>query len=233
MARRKSINVTSANTANGPFSVSTKLNKDGKKLVYTVNARSVIYKSFNLKDIMVYEGFIDKETKTLIEAKEKNLKRHIIKSLSQEQDLVPDSIIYLELEISQNLNIISAEIYNLPTEHATNPKADVRPWNGFPEMIGFSPPLEFDDKGQLKNSNVSRYQRYAYVPIAYVTSDPQAVGTSITFPAIGSGKPLTQTLVQILNTNLIIQTFNYDGIPVAYPIPFFGGTYLYYDYTKA
>jgi hypothetical protein len=229
---KRSINISDSTVANGPFSVSTKLSSDGKKLVFTSNPRSVIYKSFNLKDIMVDQSFIDKETSQLIIAKEKNLDRHIIKKLSEEQDLVPDSIIYLELEISPNLNIISAQMYNLPTEHATNPKQDVRPWNGFPEMIGFSPPLEFDEKGQLKDIKVTRYQKYAYVPTAYITSDPQAVGTSVIFPAKGSGEPITQTLVQVLNTNLIIQTFNYDGIPVAYPIPFFGGTYLYYDYTS-
>ena len=96
----------------------------------------------------------------------------------------------------------------------------------------FSPPLEFDEIGQLLNSFVSRYQDKAYVPVAYITSDPSAIGTSVTFPAEGSNPPETQTLVQILNTNLIIQTFNYDGTPVAYPIPFFGATYLYYDFAK-
>ena len=226
---RRSINVSDSSVGNGPFSVSTKLDKDGKKLVFTVNPRSVIYKSFNLKDIMVDESFIDKETAALIKAKEKDLKRHVITDLTKEQEVYPNSIIYLQLDISPNLNIKYAEVLSGPIRAGEFTGDDEPPWEGFPEMIGYTPPLEFDENGQLKNSFVSRYQKYAYVPIAYVTSDPSAIGTSITIPGT---PPITQTLVQILNTNLIIQTFNYDGIPVAYPIPFFGGTYLYYDFTK-
>jgi|GEM_PF-3398432 len=226
---RRTINVTDSSAGNGPFSVSTKLDKEGKKLVYTVNPRSVIYKSFNLKDIMVDRSFIDKETAKLIEAKEKDLKRHVITDLSKEQEVYPDSIIYISLHISPNLNIKYAEVLAGPMRIGEFTSDTEPPWEGFPEMIGYTPPLEFDEKGQLKNSLISRYQSRAYVPIAYVTSDPSAIGTSITIPG---DTPITQTLVQILNTNLIIQTFNYDGTPVAYPIPFFGGTYLYYDYTK-
>jgi len=226
---RRTINVTDSNAGNGPFSVSTKIDKTGKKLVYTVNPRSVIYKSFNLKDIMVDASFIDKETAELIKAKEKDLKRHVITDLSKEQEVYPDSIIYISLHISPNLNITYAEVLSGPMRIGEFTADDEPPWEGFPEMIGYTPPLEFNEDGQLKNIFVSRYQSRAYVPIAYVTSDPSAIGTSITIPG---DPPITQTLVQILNTNIIIQTFNYDGIPVAYPMPFFGGTYLYYDFTK-
>jgi len=227
---RRSINVSDASVANGPFSISTKLSKDGKKLVFTGNPRSVIYKSFNLKDIMVDASFIEKETAALITAKEKNLDRHVIRDLSKEQEVYANSIIYLVLAISPNLNIKSAELLSGPIRAGEFTSDTEPPWEGFPELMRFSPPLEFDNKGQLKNSLVSRYQDKAYVPVAYVTSDPSANGTSITLPGT---PPINQTLVQILNTNIIIQTFNYDGIPVAYPIPFFGGTYLYYDFTKS
>jgi hypothetical protein len=229
---RRSINVTDSNVGNAPFSVSTKLDKEGKKTVFTVNPRSVIYKSFNLKDIMVDSSFIDEKTAELIKAKEKDLKRHVITDLSKEQEAYKDSIIYLSLHISPNLNTTYAEVLAGPMRIGEFTADDEPPWEGFPEMIGYTPPLEFNEDGQLKNSFVSRYQSRAYVPIAYITSDPSVIGTSVTFPAEGSKPPETQTLVQILNTNLIIQTFNYDGIPVAYPIPFFGGTYLYYDFLK-
>ena len=226
---RRSINVTDSSAGNGPFSISTKLDKDGKKLVFTGNPRSVIYKSFNLKDIMVDASFIDKETAELIKAKEKDLKRHVITDLTKEQEVYPDSIIYISLHISPNLNITYAELLSGPIRAGEFTSDTEPPWEGFPELIRFSPPLEFNEKGQLKNISVSRYQDRAYVPVAYVTSDPSAIGASITIPG---DPPVNQTLVQILNTNIIIQTFNYDGIPVAYPIPFFGGTYLYYDFTK-
>jgi len=231
MARRKSINVGGGGGGNSiPFEVTTVTAKDNSTK-FVVNPRSVIYKSFNLKDIMIAPSFLDKETEQLIKAKEGNTDRHVIKKLGTQLDAHTDSIIYLELEISQNLNIISAEVVCLPSEHDTDPQGYYRPWNGFPEMIGFDPPLEFDDQGQLKNSTVTRYQRYAYVPIANVTSD-SSTGKVVYVYNAQTKKMTTQYLVQLLNTNIILQTFNYDGIPVLYPIPFFGGTYLFYDYTK-
>lgn len=229
---RKAININT-NTTVVPFAVSVNYDtKTGRKLIYTVEKRSIIYKSFNLKDIMVDESFIDKDTATLIKEKEKNLDRHVIHDLSKEQELYKDSIIYLSLHISSNLNVTYAEVLSGPIRAGEFTKDDEPPWDEFPEMISFSPPLEFDEKGQLKNSSVTRIQQKAYVPIAYVTSDPAAVGKTITFPTQAEEKAANQTLVQVLDTNLIMQTFNYDGIPVAYPIPFFGGTYLYYDFSK-
>jgi len=226
---RKSINV-GGTTDSFPFEVTTKTSSNGDTK-FSVNPKSVIYKSFNLKDIMIAPSLLDKETSELIKAKEKNTDRHLIKSLGEDLDAIVDSIIYIELEISPNLNIIKAEIKAGPQEHKNAPKEDAPPWKGFPEMIGFEPPLEFDSKGQLKNINVSRSQKYAYIPIAHITSDT-TVGKPISIFNSQSQEVISQNLVQILNTNIIIQTFNYDGIPVAYPIPFFGGTYLYYDYTK-
>lgn len=230
MGTRKSINISDSANNNGPFSITTFLSEDGKKTQFSASSRSVIYKSFNLKDIMVDEGFIDKKTQELIKEKEKNLDRHIIKDLSKAQEAYPDSIIYLDIKISPNLNIKSAELLSGPIDVGGTPTGEDPPWEGFPELIGFKPPLEFDEKGQLKNIFVSRYQERAYVPVAYITSDPAVNGKSVSF--ITEKETITQTLVQILNTNIIIQTFNYDGIPVAYPIPFFGGTYLYYDFAK-
>jgi hypothetical protein len=227
---RKSINLGGGTNSSFPFEVTTMTGKDGDTK-FVVNLRSIIYKSFNLKDIMIAPSLLDADTEKLIQSKEGNTDRHVIKGLGTELQAIPDSIIYLQLTISQNLNIISAETKIGPSEHLTSPTQDVPPWVGFPEMIGFEPPLEFDEKGQLKNSTVSRYQKYAYVPIANITSDTTA-GKTIYIYNSSTKKTTTQNLVQLLDTNIIIQTFNYDGIPVAYPIPFFGGTYLYYDYTK-
>jgi hypothetical protein len=229
MAIRKVINVGGGNSA-FPFEVDTVTAEDGSTK-FIVNPRSVIYKSFNLKDIMIAPSLLDKETEELIKAKEGNTDRHIIQYLGTELEAIVDSIIYIQLEVSANLNVIKAEIKTGPQEHKSAPKQDSPPWQGFPEMIGFQPPLEFDDQGQLKNSTVTRYQKYAYIPIANVTSDSSA-GKLIYIYNSQTKQTTAQYLVQLLNTNIIIQTFNYDGIPVAYPIPFFGGTYLYYDYTK-
>jgi len=231
MARRKAINVKGeGGGASIPFEVTSMTAQDGSTK-FIVNPRSVIYKSFNLKDVMIAPSLLDKETEELIKAKEDNTDRHVIKYLGTELEAFSDSIIYLELKISQNLNIIGAEVRSGPSEHSSSPNEYYPPWIDFPEMIGFEPPLEFDDQGQLKNSTVTRYQKYAYVPIANVTSD-SSTGKLIYIYNPQTKKTITQYLVQILNTNIILQTFNYDGIPVLYPIPSFGGTYLFYDYTK-
>jgi len=228
---RKAINLGGGNSSSTfPFEVTTMTAKDGSTK-FIVNPRSVIYKSFNLKDIMIAPSFLDEETKQFIIGKEGGISRHVIYGLGTEQDAIPDSIIYLKLQISQNLNIVSAEINIGPSEHSTEPTKYYPPWIDFPEMIGFEPPLQFDEQGQLKNSTVTRYQKYAYIPIASVTSD-NSIGKSIYIYNAQTKTTSTQYLVQLLNTNIILQTFNYDGIPVAYPIPFFGGTYLFYDYTK-
>lgn len=222
---KKPINVSPLSNSSSPFEAQFSYDENGK-VKASINNQSVIYKSFNLKDIMIAESFVDQETKTLIESKEKTLDRHIIKKLSDEIEVYPNTVMYIEIDISSNLNILKAEIKVGPADAANKVDTTTPPWDQYPELIGFNPKLEYDKDGTLKNSNITRFQNKAYVPIGYFTPNLSLTGKNINF--VIAGKTISQNFVQVLKDNLIIQTFNYDGIPVAYPIPFFGGTYLYF-----
>lgn len=222
---RKSISVGAPVSIAVPFDVELKLNEKGK-LEATVSKDSVIYKSFSMKDIMIAKEYLDKETEGLIQAQEKNTDRHIIKKLGEPLEAAPNSIIYIELEIETNLTVKSAEIKIGPESAKSNPKSTEPAWKDYPELIGFDPQLEYDSDGSIKNSTVPRRQKYAYIPLAYFSSNIELKGKSANF-VIG-GQAINQTLVQIIKDNIILQLFNYDGYPVTYGIPFFGGTYLYF-----
>jgi len=112
MARRKSINVGSGGGGNSiPFEVTTVTAKDNSTK-FVVNPRSVIYKSFNLKDIMIAPSLLDKETEQLIKAKEGNTDRHVIKKLGTQLDAHTDSIIYLEFNSNSSGLLISNYNFN-------------------------------------------------------------------------------------------------------------------------
>jgi len=225
MSIRKSVSVGSPVTIATPFDVEIKLDDKGKTLI-VVNKDSVIYKSFNMKDIMIAQEYLDKETESLIKAEEKNTDRHIIKKLGEEIEAGPNSIVYIELEIETNLTVKNAEIKVGPESAKSNPKSTEPAWRDFPELIGFEPKLEYDNDGSIKDSTLPRRQKYAYIPLAYFSPNINLKGKSANF-TIG-GQNINQTLVQIVKDNIILQLFNYDGYPITYGIPFFGGTYLYF-----
>ena len=61
--------VTTRSAKFTPFEVFTSLESDGKTYAM-VEPRSVIYRSFNLKDMRISTGFWDAETKGIIEGGE-------------------------------------------------------------------------------------------------------------------------------------------------------------------
>jgi hypothetical protein len=222
---RKSLSVGTPGSLAAPFNTEITTNKKGE-MVAIIDKQSVIYKSFNLKDIMIAKEYLDKETESLITKEEKNTDRHVIKKLGEELPIFPNSVIYIELEIEVNLMIKSAEIKVGPESAKNNPQSSDPPWKSYPEIIGFDPPLEYDSDGSIKDSSLPRRQKYAYIPISYFSPNLELKGKNVSFS--NKTEPVSQILVQILKDNIIMQIFNYDGYPVTYGIPFFGGTYLYF-----
>jgi len=198
-----------------PFEVT--FQKDANDMKASINPNSVIFKSFNLKDVMISEDSIDQKTKDLINKNEGNLDRHIIKKMNTPVIVYPNQVIFLKVKVSANLNPIEASIEVGPSSAASNINTKDLAWEAFPEFIEFNPKVEFDDAGKLKNPFIQRLQSYAYIPIGYFTSNTNApFSKSVSFT-----KPTqtTQSFVQLLKNNLIINTFNYDGYPVMYFTP--------------
>lgn len=200
-----------------PFEVTTTRRDD--KTYAIVEPRSVIYRSFNLKDMMIWTGFLDDETKTVIEGLEGNISGHVINGLNKEFELPQDKenhIVYLRVGIGPNLYATGAEIQ---VSDLSNP------WSGYPEPFEYSPGIEFDEQGNLKSTIVYRRQQAAIFPLAYLTNDSTQPGKSV---LIGQNENVkTYKMIQTVNYNIMMTTFNYDGNPVAYGVPFMNPFFWY------
>jgi hypothetical protein len=189
-----------------------------KKTYATVEPRSVVYRSFNLKDMMIWSGYLDDETKSTIEGLEGNISGHIINNLGTELELPEgkeNHIIYLKIGIGPNLyatgaNIIISDLSN--------------PWSGYPEPFEYTPGIEFDEQGNLKSSIVYRRQTAAIFPLAYLTNDAGQPGKSV---IIGDKEVKAYKLVQTIDYNIMMTTFNYDGNPISYGVPFMNPFFWY------
>lgn len=214
--------ITPAQNTRSAFEVDIN-NIDGKYFA-NVNPRSVIYKSLNLKDMMIHSAYIDEATNALILATEGTLSGHVINGLdSSKIELNKDKenhIIYLEVGIGPNLYATGASIK----------VSDLKdPWSGYPEPIMYNPPLEFDEKGNLKSSVIYRKQTAAIFPLAYLTNDTSQLGKTVLIKKTETDtNPKIYKLVQTVNYNILMTTFNYDGNPVAYGVPFMN-PFLWYS----
>jgi len=197
-----------------PFEVTTIREND--KTYAIVEPKSVIYRSFNLKDMMIWSGFLDNNTRSLIQSTEGNINGHTINNLG----------VKLELQASKNNHIIYLRVGVGPNLYATGAEilvSDIsNPWSGYPEPFEYVPGLEFDGQGNLKGSVVYRRQTAAIFPIAYLTQD-----TSQNGKAILVGKDQNYKLIQVIDYNIMMTTFNYDGNPVSYGIPFMNPFFYY------
>jgi len=177
----------------------------------------VIYRSFNLKDMMVYTGYIDQSVKGLITSKEGTISGHAINGLLEDIPLQKDTIVYLEIGVGPNLYPTGAVV------KVSSSYKDSTPWSGYPEPFIYDPGLVLDGDG-LPTGNFSyRRQKAAIVPIAYLTNDLSQNGETVSF---GTAPGDQQVMVRVLCNNLMMHTFIYDGQPVAYPLeamisPFF------------
>jgi len=195
-----------------------------KKTYATVEPRSVIYRSFNLKDMMIWSGYLDDETKSTIEGLEGSVSGHIINNLGTELELPENKenhIIYLKVGIGPNLyatgaNIIISDLSN--------------PWSGYPEPFEYTPGIEFDEQGNLKSSIVYRRQTAAIFPLAYLTNDAGQPGKSV---IIGDKEVKAYKLVQTIDYNIMMTTFNYDGNPISYGVPFMNPFFWYSSSTTS
>lgn len=214
----KSITTRQANYI--PFEVT--INQRDNKTYAIVEPRSVIYRSFNLKDMMIWSGFLDNDTKNEIESLEGNISGHIISNLGSELELTSDKenhIIYLKVGIGPNLYATGAEI---KISDLSNP------WSGYPEPFEYNPGIEFDEQGNLKSNIVYRIQTAAIFPLAYLTNDGSQPGKSVLIKKSAEDKnPKTYKLVQSINYNIMMTTFNYDGNPVSYGVPFMNPFFWY------
>jgi hypothetical protein len=192
--------------------------RSGQNWYIHVNPMSFIWKSFNLKDLMVYTGLLDEATKSKIQSEEGVISGHAIVGLNQYIKIEPNQMVILELKLAPNLYPVSAEVKVMGDKNRS-----AAPWSGFPEPFDFVPPLVFED-GALKNPNSQRYCRKAYHIIGYLTSFPGAVGKSLFFET----EKISQTLVQSMTQNILVNAFNYEGVPVGYGIPF-NAPYIDFD----
>lgn len=208
--------ITSKENTYTPFEVSVVQESD--KIYLTVEPRSVIYRSFNLKDMMIYSGFIDDTTKSTIESLEGTISGHTINGLGDKFEVDKENkILYLKVGIGPNLYATGAEIGISNLDN---------PWSGYPEPFEYNPGIEFDQEGNLKSSIIYRRQTAAYFPLAYLTNDTSQIGKVV---PIAKSKKLDQVnkLIQVINYNIMMTTFNYDGNPVAYGIPFMNPFFYY------
>jgi hypothetical protein len=208
--------ITSKENTYTPFEVSVVQESD--KIYLTVEPRSVVYRSFNLKDMMIYTGFIDDNTKSTIEGMEGSISGHAINGLGDKFEVNKENkILYLRVGIGPNLYATGAEIRISDLDN---------PWSGYPEPFEYNPGIEFDKEGNLKSSIIYRRQTAAYFPLAYLTNDTSQIGKVV---PIAKSKKLEQVnkLVQVINYNIMMTTFNYDGNPVAYGIPFMNPFFYY------
>lgn len=220
--------VTTRSNQFTPFEVFTSFDPQAGKTYAMVEPRSVVYRSFNLKDMMISTGFLDDTTKQTIEGFEKTISGHVINGLGDKIELKADKeypIIYLEVGIGPNLYATGAEIKIGYLEGDGQLKT---PWSGYPEPFVYSQGIEFDDKGNLKSPVIYRRQTAAIFPLAYLTNDGNQIGKSVSIPKSKDDKdPKTYKLVQTIDYNIMMTTFNYDGNPVAYGIPFMNPFFYY------
>jgi len=208
--------ITSKENTYTPFEVSVVQESD--KIYLTVEPRSVVYRSFNLKDMMIYTGFIDDNTKSTIEGMEGSISGHAINGLGDKFEVDKENkILYLRVGIGPNLYATGAAIGISNLDN---------PWSGYPEPFEYNPGIEFDKEGNLKSSIIYRRQTAAYFPLAYLTNDTSQIGKVV---PISKDKKLEQVnkLIQVINYNIMMTTFNYDGNPVAYGIPFMNPFFYY------
>jgi hypothetical protein len=210
--------ITSKENTYIPFEVSVVQESD--KIYLTVEPRSVVYRSFNLKDMMIYTGFIDDATKSTIESLEGTISGHAINGLGDKFEVDKENkILYLKVGIGPNLYATGAEIGISNLDN---------PWSGYPEPFEYNPAIEFDQDGNFKSSIIYRRQTAAYFPLAYLTNDTSQIGKVVPIKQ-GAGDEIKEVnkLVQVINYNIMMTTFNYDGNPVAYGIPFMNPFFYY------
>lgn len=206
----KSVGVRGSTEPDYPFKIN--VFTSGNKSYAIVNPRSVIYRSFNWKDMMVHTGYIDKETAAVIKSNEENIDGHSIQGLDQNLELKTDGVVFLKLEVNPNLTPKSAKVEVAGGE---------QPWTGFPDAIVFNPPIEYDKDGAIKEDKASRFQKASMFVLGYLTDDSTQQGLSVD---IDKKK---QNLVQVTKTNILLNVFNYDGWPILHGVPYFGG---FFDY---
>ena len=168
--------------------------------------------------MMIWSGYLDDDTKSTIEGLEGNVSGHIINNLGTELELPENKenhIIYLRVGIGPNLyatgaNIIVSDLSN--------------PWSGYPEPFEYTPGIEFDEQGNLKSNIVYRRQTAAIFPLAYLTNDAGQPGKSV---IIGDKEVKAYKLVQTIDYNIMMTTFNYDGNPISYGVPFMNPFFWY------
>jgi hypothetical protein len=211
MRTLKTVGIRGSTEGDYPFKMSVL--SSGEKQYVKINPRSVIYKSFGWKDMMVHTGYIDQSTKGVIQAKEGSISGHAIVGLDQNLEVKEaNSIVFLKVNVYPNLTPESAEIVIAGGKE---------PWSGFPEPIIFNPPLQYEEDGSIKEESAVRFQKSTVFVIGYLTDDPSQDGLSVNI------NKKSQKLVQVTKNNILLNTFNYDGWPVLHGIPYFGG---FFDY---
>ena len=202
----KSIGVRGSTESPHPFKIT--IIPSGRDMYAAVEPRSVIYRTFGWKDMMVHTGYIDSQTKGVIESKEGSISGHAIVGLNQRIKMEENSVVYLKVNVYPNLTPESAEVI------IRNGK---EPWSGFPEPIIFNPPLEYEEDGSIKEETRTRFQKATIFLLGYLTDDQTQEGPSVNF------LKKSQKLIQVTKNNIILNTFNYDGWPVLHGLPYFGG----------
>lgn len=213
-------NLTLKSAGGFPWEVSVFPSGDPEKnpkWIINVNPNSYIWRSFNLKDVMVCTGFLDRETDGKIKEAEGITSGHYIVGLNQDMEIKKNQMVVLVVKTGPNLYPVSAEVKILGDEGKNE-----TPWIGWPEPFIFNPPLKYEEDGTLKDPEKTRYCFGAYHIIGYLTYDPSKGGKSLIFDKEN------QYFVQLLKDNLLMSAFNYEGIPVTYGIPFHA-PYLDFD----
>lgn len=95
-------------------------------------------------------------------------------------------------------------------------------WEDFPLMFRYTPKDEEDENGYVKRIFDGKRQTVAYLLVGVRSDDLDTQGLGGESNG-GESQAESFEVVQKVNTNLIMMMSQYRGMPVSFPMPWFGG----------
>jgi len=127
--------------------------------------------------------------------------------------------VYLEFDISQNLQVTGARVkcssVGSASSEASSKEPNVAEWADFPNMFRITPQDQLDGDGYVFKRAENKRQTKAYLLLATRSDDGDGnASASSTFRINGK-----------VDSNIIMMISQVSGVPVVFPMPWFGSAY--------
>jgi hypothetical protein len=147
-----------------------------------------------------------------------------LKNLKKAFSLGKDYVVYAEIGVSPNLQITGAQVVS----SKVGAVAQEGQWKDFPDYYRIRP----QDKTEVINKQTvvkeikdGKFQEKAYVMLGQCVDEIPPYSKSYKIKSVSSlANKWSGYFIQYVETNIIMMQSMISGVPVLFPMPFFGGS---------